>query len=173
MLACLPPFMLAPRLLPLLSRLRSACQRLVPGQTCAGGDDLLDGLLLTLRERPFHVVLSLRLNPIPPAGLTSYALGLAGVVPLPKYVLASALGTAANTLAEAYVGELLTSLEALREGHLELTPRGATLAGISLAASFCLCMYLAHVGATSLAAARAAEGKGNPPATTQRLRLLI
>ena len=159
---CIPPFVLAPRLAPFLARVRDRCQRLLPGLSChIRGEDVLDGLNYTLRERPLHVCLSLRLNPIPPAGLTSYALGLTGVVPLHSYVLGSALGTMAVTGAEVAVGHLLTSLETLREGHVELSPRGVVVTGVSLAVSIGLCLYLAQVAASSLAAARMAEGRAD------------
>ena len=109
---------------------------------CAGSEDLLDGLLLALRERPFSVVLSLRLNPLPPAGLTSYALGLVGTVPLSSYIAACALGTAPNVLAYVFVGALLTTLEALRRGEVHLTPQGTALGGVSFAISIALCVWL-------------------------------
>lgn len=71
-LGCLWPFVLAPCLAPCAFRalelIRTTWQRVAPpcGGTLLGtrGDALLDGLMLTLRERPFHVTLSLRLNPV-------------------------------------------------------------------------------------------------------------
>ena len=74
--------------------------------SCAHANaDALDGLTSMLREKPFQLVLCLRLNPAVPSGLTSYALGMSGgAVPFGKYVLASAIGASANVFAYVFGG---------------------------------------------------------------------
>ena len=164
-IGCIWPFLLAPWLAPAafsaIKTIRSTWQQIAPCAASDGlstrSDALLDGLMLTLRERPFHVTLSLRLNPVPPAGLVSYTLGLTQTVPLLKYVLASSLGSVANILAYVSIGVLLTSLDALHHGGASLTPEGTGLVAASLVASVGLMCWLARVGDARLAEARAAS----------------
>ena len=105
--ACIPPFLLAPSLAgpsaAILDQLRSASGALLPAGVCPRRLDALDGLHVALREQPFLIVLCLRLNPIVPSGLCSYALGLSGAhVPLASYLAGSTLGSMANVLAYTY-----------------------------------------------------------------------
>jgi uncharacterized membrane protein YdjX (TVP38/TMEM64 family) len=178
-LSSLTPYLLAPKLVPLCQRaakwfddrvLTPLRQRRFCGcfagpaesdraaASClSDGHGLLDGLALTVEQRPLELTLALRLNLLPPAGLTSYALGAAGV-PFCTFVLGTTLGTLPNTLAYVYIGSLLDSIAALLDGHRpEFDASGtALLAGASLA-SLALMVVLSRAAAERLAAARRQE----------------
>lgn len=171
-LGCIAPFLLAPIAMPLLApvgaRLHGGFRSLI----ASAGRRMpwllsmlqrnsylyLDGLWLALSEEPFQLVLCLRLNPVPPAGFTSWALGLSGVVPFWPFLLASGLGTAPNVLAYVYVGAILDSIFDLFAGrHVELTPQGSILIALSFIVSMVLMTRLARYGAARVEAVRLGE----------------
>lgn len=186
-LSSLAPFLLAPRLLPMVERasqlLRSVLAPLrahrCAGCCCCTGEQLirscepgsgglLDGLAMTVEQRPFELTLALRLNLVPPAGLTSYALGAAGV-PFATYVLGTALGTVPNTLAYVYLGSLLDSIAAVLAGT---SPRfdksGTALLAGAFAASVVIIAMLSQAAAQRIEAARQRNYEG---ATSGRVQV--
>ena len=170
-LSSLPPYFLAPVLLPACKRVLVTFDRLVVAplrgrcfgnrlDVCAasGRSGLLDGLALTIERRPFELVLAMRLNLVPPAGLTSYAFGGAGV-PFRTYIAATALGTMPNTLAYCYLGSLLDSIAQLvMGGQPEFDSRGTALMATAFAASVALMVFLSRLAARRLKEARQEQG---------------
>ena len=115
------------------------------------------GVQSALQQQPLTTTMALRLNLLPPAGLTSYALG-ACRVPLGRYVLGSAVGNIPNAVAYVYVGTLISSLSDILTGRIPFSPVSSALLTSGLLLSFGLLYLLSRAAAARLAAA-AQEGR--------------
>ena len=97
---------------------------------------------------------------MPPAGLTSYALGAAGV-PFRTFVFGTALGTIPNTLAYVYLGSLLDSIAALLQGEKPAFDRsGTALLAAAFMASVVIMVILSHAAARRLESERRRSAAG-------------
>ena len=125
-LSSLAPFLLEPRLVPLLERAtRWFDERVLTplrqsgscgcctgadgcaGSCTAGSGGLLDGLALTVQERPLELTLALRLNLLPPAGLTSYAaIRISGRIPQPWSFSPTELGRSCSAWSPRQLGHV-------------------------------------------------------------------
>ena len=153
-ISTLPCYFIGPMLLPALGRLAASLRGvLAPLQGRCGADRIvsclapsgggfLDGLALTAQQQPFELVLAIRLNLLPPAGLMSLSLG-ALKVPFIPFVCGSALGTIPNSLAYVYIGSIATEIAALLNGESpEFDVRSLSLMAGAFVASAALVVYL-------------------------------
>jgi len=155
-MACIPPFLLAPFLKSLARRLfveRMKC-------SCSLASSLpmlrspLEGLQLAIAQEPFTLILSLRLNMVPPSGLTSYVLGMTDI-PLRTYATASAFGCVPLVCAYVSVGVALESLAGVLAGRVELTPESSLVVGGATVMSLALMIWVSRRAGSRLKQLRA------------------
>lgn len=169
-ISCLPPFFLAA---PMLRALRgvalekhgevsesSTWLHWLWGKVCGwvARHDVVANIQDAVREQPFATTMALRLNLLPPAGLTSYALG-ACQIPSLAYALGSAIGNVPNATAYVYVGTLLTSIHDVLSGRVPSSPVSTALLTTGLMTSVALLLLLSRSAASRLALAAVQESQ--------------
>ena len=182
-LCCLPPFLLAPLAVSGLQSLEcwrdwrdspaardaadpqccATCASAVWAKVreCVGRHNVVAGVRDAVQEAPLTSTIALRLNLIPPAGGTSYALGAIRVVPLWAYLLGSAVGNMPNAIAYVYLGTILTSVNDVLRGRVPFSPLSTALLTLGLMTSFTLLYFLSRAAASRLERTAARCGGGS------------
>jgi uncharacterized membrane protein YdjX (TVP38/TMEM64 family) len=133
-------------------------------------NELIDGVLGALEHEPFKLIACLRLSPLLPSTVNSYALGLANVS-LQKYAAASSVGCVPNLIAQVYIGSLFDSIAAAQQGAGAHGNSAATwaLLIVGLGVTVGLVVYVSRMAMRRIDAARAraaadAPGRRSPEA---------
>ena len=139
----LPGLLLAP-----ISNTLGATAGYLSSRTCAGcvttarfskKVQKLVKLKSTIERQPFVIIVSLKLSPLTPGGLTAFVLGQCCDIPLHVYVSAVFIGALPSVCAEVYVGTLLGELAELAGGK-PVNPVTTAMFAICMVLSFAGCL---------------------------------
>ena len=117
-----------------------------------------------IRREGWRIVFLIRLSPVMPFSLITYALGLTDIS-LSKFLLAAAVGSFPSTCLYAYLGTLVGSLTKLGSDLHQHRSWEWMLQGIGLVLTFVVTLWVTHLASQALKGRLDRETEGKAPAT--------